>query len=102
MLDVERDHITSLRLGGIVGRHEVIFGFPYQTVRLIHDSIRREAFGTGAAFAIEQLALRDKGFYTLDNLLLCLIRDELQNEEAINAALAASRDSSSPADRVLS
>lgn len=102
VLDVESDHITSLRLGGIVGRHEVIFGFPYQTVRLIHDSIRREAFGTGAAFAIEQLAQCDKGFYTLDNLLLRLIRDELQNEETLNAALAASRDSSSHADRVLS
>ncbi|MBS4018283.1 4-hydroxy-tetrahydrodipicolinate reductase [Azonexus hydrophilus] len=102
VLDVETDHITSLRLGGIVGRHEVIFGFPYQTVRLIHDSIRREAFGTGAAFAIEQLAQCDKGFYTLDNLLLRLIRDELQNEETLNAALAASRDSSSRADRVLS
>jgi len=28
--------IKSVRAGGIVGRHEIIFGFPYQTVRLIH------------------------------------------------------------------
>lgn len=102
VLDVDGDHITSLRLGGIVGRHEVIFGFPYQTVRLIHDSIRREAFGTGAAFAIEQLSTCETGFYTLDNLLLQVIRKELQNEEKISAALAASLDSSSLQDRVLS
>ncbi len=31
-LSIEDERITSLRLGGIVGHHEVIFGFPYQTV----------------------------------------------------------------------
>lgn len=76
-LEVGAEQITSLRFGGIVGHHEVIFGFPHQTVRLIHDSIRREAFGTGAAFALEQLADCDKGFYTFDDLLLRLMRQEL-------------------------
>jgi len=99
VLDIDDERITSLRLGGIVGRHEVIFGFPYQTVRLIHDSIRREAFGTGAAFAIEQLSRCEKGFYTQDKLLMRVIREELQNEETLNATLAASLDSSIPADR---
>jgi 4-hydroxy-tetrahydrodipicolinate reductase len=80
-LEIAGENITSLRLGGIVGHHEVIFGFPYQTVRLIHDSIRREAFGTGAAFALTQLAECKNGFYTFDDLLLHLIADELQNSE---------------------
>lgn len=75
-LEVDGDRITSLRLGGIVGHHEVIFGFPYQAVRLIHDSIRREAFGTGAAFALIQLVNCDKGFFTFDDLLLKLIKEE--------------------------
>lgn len=79
-LDVDNERITSLRLGGIVGHHEVIFGFPYQTVRLIHDSIKREAFGTGAAFAVLQLATCKPGFYTFDDLLLDLVRHELQSE----------------------
>lgn len=100
VLDVDDDHITSLRLGGIVGRHEVIFGFPYQTVRLIHDSIRREAFGTGAAFAMEQLARCETGFYTLDSLLLRVIRDELQREDDLSLAQAISRDSSARVDQV--
>lgn len=68
-LNVDDDKITSLRLGGIVGHHEVIFGFPHQTVRLIHDSIRREAFGTGAAFAIKELAQQAPGFYAFEDLL---------------------------------
>jgi 4-hydroxy-tetrahydrodipicolinate reductase len=73
-LSVEDEKIVSMRLGGIVGRHEVIFGFPHQTVRLIHDSIRREAFGTGAAFALSELANCAKGLYTFDDLLMARVR----------------------------
>jgi len=76
-LDLPEEKITSLRLGGIVGHHEVIFGFPYQTLRIVHDSIRREAFGTGAAFALGELALQAPGFYTFDELLLQRIRGTL-------------------------
>src|SRR5690606_34879931 len=35
-LDLDVANINSVRAGGIVGKHELIFGFPYQTVRLIH------------------------------------------------------------------
>lgn len=76
-LNLEDERITSLRVGGIVGHHEVIFGFPHQTVRLVHDSIRREAFGTGAAFALQELATCQPGFYTYDDLLMKKIRMEL-------------------------
>lgn len=76
-LELGGERVTSLRVGGIVGHHEVIFGFPHQTVRLIHDSIRREAFGTGAAFALQELAQREPGFYSFDDLLLEKIRTQL-------------------------
>lgn len=76
-LELSSEKITSLRLGGIVGHHEVIFGFPYQTVRLTHDSIKREAFGTGAAFALGELALRDVGFYTFEDLMMKKLREQL-------------------------
>ncbi len=76
-LELGSERITSLRLGGIVGHHEVIFGFPFQTVRLTHDSIKREAFGTGAAFALSELALRDNGFYTFEDLLMNKLREQL-------------------------
>lgn len=76
-LEVDAEHITSLRLGGIVGHHEVIFGFPHQTVRLIHDSIRREAFGTGAAFALSELVAQAPGFYTYEDLLMRKARAEI-------------------------
>jgi len=76
-LSVEDERITSLRLGGIVGHHEVIFGFPYQTVRLIHNSIERKAFGTGAAFVLSQLANCPNGLYTFDDLLMQKVRSQL-------------------------
>lgn len=76
-LDVDDQRITSLRLGGIVGHHEVIFGFPYQTVRIIHNSIERKAFGTGAAFALSELATCDKGFYIFDDLMMRKVRSQL-------------------------
>lgn len=79
-LELGSEKITSLRLGGIVGHHEVIFGFPYQTVRLTHDSIKREAFGTGAAFALSELALCDSGFYTFEDLLMKKLRNQLVDQ----------------------
>ena len=76
-LDVEDDSITSLRLGGIVGHHEVVFGFPHQTVRISHDAIRREAFGTGAAFALRELATQtEPGYYTFEELLMQRMRSQ--------------------------
>ena len=92
-LAVQDDRITSLRLGGIVGHHEVIFGFPYQTVRLVHNSIERRAFGTGAVFALTQLATCDPGFYTFDDLLMRLVRQELLAASAPPAEPAATLSS---------
>lgn len=84
-LSLEEDKVTSLRVGGIVGHHEVIFGFPHQTVRLIHDSIRREAFGTGAVFALMELARCGNGMHTLEDVLTRHIRDELLHAPEVQA-----------------
>jgi 4-hydroxy-tetrahydrodipicolinate reductase len=62
--------IKSVRAGGIIGRHELIFGFPYQTVRLIHESIAREAFGNGAIFAVKSIINQKNGFYSMEDILI--------------------------------
>ena len=36
-LSVDENEIKTVRVGGIVGAHEVLFGFPFQTVRLKHE-----------------------------------------------------------------
>lgn len=78
-LGLDENKVKSIRVGGIVGRHEVVFGFPFQTVRLVHDSIGREAFGTGALFALRQLRGRPAGLYSYENILC---------EAMVNALLA--------------
>jgi Dihydrodipicolinate reductase len=68
-LDLEESEINSIRAGGIVSKHEIIFGFPYQTVRLIHESISREAFGNGVLFVADNLNNKKDGFYSFEDLL---------------------------------
>ncbi|MFN8258414.1 MAG: dihydrodipicolinate reductase C-terminal domain-containing protein [Bacteroidales bacterium] len=69
VLEIKRNEINSVRVGGIVGRHELIFGFPFQTVRLIHESISREAFGNGVIFVAQNLENKQIGFYNFEDLL---------------------------------
>lgn len=78
MLDLDPvKQINSIRVGGILGRHELIFGFPYQTVRLSHETISRAAFDQGVLFALQALASKPPGFYTMDQLLLESFREAL-------------------------
>ncbi len=71
-LGIGHSAVKSIRVGGIVGKHEVVFGFPYQTVRIIHESIGREAFGNGSLFAIRRIEHEGykRGFFTFEDLLL--------------------------------
>lgn len=68
-LSYDESEIRTVRAGGIIGVHEVLFGFPYQTVRIKHESIAREAFGNGAKFALKELTFRENGYYMMDDLM---------------------------------
>ena len=59
-LNISPGRIKKIRAGGIIGTHEILFGFPFQTVRLKHESISREAFGNGALFAALNLQGKTK------------------------------------------
>lgn len=69
-LTLPDDDIKVVRAGGIIGVHEILFGFPYQTVRLRHESISREAFGNGVLFAAKHLQDKSSGLYTMEDLLM--------------------------------
>lgn len=68
-LSIDEGSVTSLRLGGTIGIHSVLFGLPDQTIRISHESTSREAFGTGAVFAVRQLLQQPCGLYTMEQLL---------------------------------
>jgi 4-hydroxy-tetrahydrodipicolinate reductase len=69
-LNLQEESIKTVRAGGIVGRHEILFGFPYQTVRLMHESISREAFGNGSLFAAKNIVNKENGLYSMEDLLI--------------------------------
>ncbi len=69
-LGVPEGEVHVIRAGGIVGVHEILMGFPTQTIRLRHEAISREAFGHGAVFAARQLIGRPPGLYRMEDLLL--------------------------------
>jgi 4-hydroxy-tetrahydrodipicolinate reductase len=84
-LDLPDESIKSVRAGGIIGVHEILFGFPYQTVRLKHESITREAFGNGILFAVQNLQNKPKGQYTMEDLLLPYFKLHATEEEILQS-----------------
>ncbi|MEW6059165.1 MAG: dihydrodipicolinate reductase C-terminal domain-containing protein [Actinomycetota bacterium] len=84
-LGLPDEDIKTVRAGGIIGVHEILFGFPYQTVRLRHESITREAFGDGILFAIENLQGKPKGFYTMEDLMIPYFRLRESEAEILKA-----------------
>jgi 4-hydroxy-tetrahydrodipicolinate reductase len=69
-LDLPEESVKTVRAGGIIGVHEILFGFPYQTVRLRHESISREAFGNGILFAVKNLEGKPKALYRMEDLMI--------------------------------
>ena len=75
ILGLDKDkHVNSIRVGGIVGKHEIIFGLPNQTIRLVHESINRAAFGQGAIFASKWLVNAPIGMYSMENIIVDMFK----------------------------
>jgi 4-hydroxy-tetrahydrodipicolinate reductase len=62
----KKEHVNSIRVGGIIGKHEVVFGLPNQTIRIIHESLNRAAFGQGAIYAAKWLMSKESSIYTME------------------------------------
>lgn len=67
-LDTDKN-INSIRVGGIVGTHEVIFGLPNQTIRIKHESLNRAAFGQGAIYAARWIMNKKRSLYSMEDAL---------------------------------
>ena len=84
MLGLDKQtHVNSIRVGGIVGKHEVVFGLRNQTIRLTHEIISRAAFGAGALYAARSLQGAKSGFYTMEEIM----RDAFLNKITVNNLL---------------
>lgn len=70
-------HVHSIRVGGIVGNHQIIFGMPNQTIRLSHESISRGAFGQGAIFAVKHILQQPAGLYHMEHIIADMFRNHI-------------------------
>ena len=61
--------IHAIRMGNIVGEHEVIIGTPNQTITLKHEAHSRALFAEGALVAAEFLQGKGAGLYDMNSLL---------------------------------
>ena len=63
--------ISSIRGGGIVGEHDVLFCGPDEVVTLSHSAGSRGVFADGAVQAALYIAALAPGYYTMTDLLRC-------------------------------
>ena len=61
--------IHAVRMGNIVGEHEVIIGTENQTITLKHEAHSRALFAEGAIAAAEYLYTRAPGLYDMKSLV---------------------------------
>ncbi len=61
--------IASLRLGNVVGVHEVYIHTPTQSLQLRHEAITRGMLAEGAVDAARFMEGKSKGLYNMDRLL---------------------------------
>ena len=64
----EQLHITSTRVGNIIGTHRVIFDSEADSIELVHTAKNRSGFAFGALLAAEWLKGK-KGVYTMKDVL---------------------------------
>jgi 4-hydroxy-tetrahydrodipicolinate reductase len=61
--------IHAVRMGNIVGEHEVIVGTDTQTITLKHEAHSRSLFAEGAIAAAEFIADKPAGFYDMNRMI---------------------------------
>jgi 4-hydroxy-tetrahydrodipicolinate reductase len=62
-------HVTSTRVGHVMGTHTVLFDSEYDSIELEHRAKSRRGFALGAVVAAEWLKGK-KGFYTMRDVIL--------------------------------
>lgn len=69
------EHVKSIRAGGVVGTHEVIFGLPNQIIRIKHESLSRAAFAQGAIYAAKWIMSKEKDMYSMEEAVASLMKE---------------------------
>ena len=63
--------ISSVRVGTVVGEHNIIFGMDGETLTLTHNAENRNIFAKGALLATKFIIEKEPGLYSMNNLCSC-------------------------------
>ena len=61
--------ISSIRIGSVVGKHEVMFGDGVETLTITHEAHDKALFASGAVRAAEFLVGKKAGLYDMQALV---------------------------------
>ena len=67
--EVEEIGIHAVRMGNIIGEHEVIIGTDTQTITLKHEAHSRALFAEGALAAADYLCGKSAGLYDMERMI---------------------------------
>ncbi len=67
--DYQGIHIHAIRLPGLLAHQQIIFGNPGETLTLRHDSIDRDCFMPGIAFACKKAVQLESLIYGLEEIV---------------------------------
>lgn len=74
-IDREETPISSIRVGGYVGVHEVTAANENERITIVHESFNRNAFANGALIAAKFI-YEKKGFYLMSDVVNALEENE--------------------------
>jgi 4-hydroxy-tetrahydrodipicolinate reductase len=67
-INPEQLHVSSTRIGSVIGTHRVVFDSDADQIELIHTAKNRSGFALGSLLAAEWIRGK-KGFFTMDDML---------------------------------
>lgn len=67
-IDPSALHVTSTRVGEVIGRHQVTIDSPYESIEITHTAKNRKGFAQGALLAAAWIEHR-KGFYDVGDVI---------------------------------
>ena len=67
----EQLHVTSTRVGSVIGQHSVMFDSDADTIEITHTAKNRRGFALGALLAAEWI-IGKKGVYTMKDVMSSL------------------------------
>lgn len=66
--DIAKARFSSIRAGGIVGKHEVLFSGLDEIISIKHDVLNRDCFAIGALKAAIWISDKEKGLYSMKDM----------------------------------